>query len=482
MSFQQSECLIGRIEQSMRYDMPAYSQKSSVIHALEAEFCLYHLELILQNSSPSQTQSALKNFLKNRWHYIRDTDLQYVHDFQSPANHMCIRIAKLLHELTGQSTLSLLMPSLKQVSPDSYITSSYLDESFDLRHLILSDDNSRLIHIIDTLDYAINDGVLKHTALFNKKTHHLSAREAARLLSRHPSVSDFFETLESKVQFEFHGETLGAHLRRLINGLEAGNVDNHGTETDAGVDANIAIIEFAAMLETLSHEKHQLLMGAKKLYESNSTSRSSEYTVQKGWSRLQRLDRHTAGNIGMTCVKLIGNDLHDILAIHPELYTITTFDAPEFGSMGASLDGLKEQVGILREAMMLSLSELEFHVAYGAQFTQKLTKYLCDKLCKNPQFILNPPYIAWVFETMKTQIDATIIDNCRLVLDHIMTTYTKSTLQLAYQSLNPELASEFERMVLRKRSFTSLTGLQTQSIFKKIKPEPMISAKQLDHR
>ena len=83
---------------------------------------------------------------------------------------------------------------------------------------------------------------------------------------------------------------------------------------------------------------------------------------------------------------------------------------------------------------------------------------------------------------MKTQIDATIIDNCRLVLDHIMTTYTKSTLQLAYQSLNPELASEFERMVLRKRSFTSLTGLQTQSIFKKIKPEPMISAKQLDHR
>ena len=34
---------------------------------------------------------------------------------------------------------------------------------------------------------------------------------------------------------------------------------------------------------------------------------------------------------------------------------------------------------------------------------------------------------------------------------------------------NPELASEFEKKVLHKRSLTSLTGLQTQSIFKKIK-------------
>ena len=478
MSFQQSEFLIDRIEHSMRYDMPAYSQKCSVIHALEAEFSLLHLQLILQNTLPSQTQSALKNFLKNRWHFIRDTDIQYVHDFQSPANQMCIRIARLLHELTGQSTLGLLMPSLKQVSPDSYIISSYLDESLDLRHLVLSDDNSRLIHIIDTLDFAINDGVLKHTALFNKKTHHLSAREVARLLSRHPSVSDFFEAIKSKVQFEFHGETLGAHLRRLIKGLEEGNVDHNGTEMDAGVDANIAIIEFAAMLETLSCEKRQLLMGANKLYESNSTSRSSEYAVQDAWSRLQRLERHSGVNIGMTCVKLIGSDLQDILETHPELYTIPTFDAPELGS---SLGGLKEQVAVLREAMMLSLPDLEFHVNYGAQFIQKLTKYLCDKLHKNPQFILNPRYIAWVFETMKTEIDTTIIQDCRLILEHIMTTYTESTLRLTHQSLNPELASEFEKKVLHKRSLTSLTGLQTQSIFKKIKSEPIISAKHLGH-
>lgn len=466
MSFQQRDILIERIEETLRNDMPAYGEKFSVLHALESEFTLYHLLLILQNAQPTQIQSALRNFLKNRWNYIRDTDLQYLHDFQSPANHICIQIAKLLHELSGQSTLSLLMPSLKQVSPDSYITSSYLDESLDLRQLILSDDNSRLIHIIDTLDYAINDGVLKHTALSKNQTHNLSTSEVERLLSRHPAIREFYEAITNKVQFEYHGETLGAYLRRLIQGLEEGNVDHHGTETDAGIDANIAIIEFAAMLETLSREKRQLLMRSKKLYETYSTTRSREYTVLHAWQRLQRRHRHTEGNIGMTCVKLIGNDLNDILTNHPELYTISIIDEPE---LGLSLDALKEQVTVLRQAMMLALTELEFHHTYGMQFSKKLMKYLCDKLQKNPQFILKPRYIAWVYESMKTETDPNIIRDCSLILAHVVKTYTDQPLRLAHQNLTGTMADEFYRMVLRKRSLSFLSGTQMESIFKKPK-------------
>jgi hypothetical protein len=461
MSFQQKEFLIDRITETLRHDIPEYSQNRPVVHALEAEFCLYHLQLILQNSQPTQTQSALKNFLRNRWNYLRDTNLQYLHDFESPANQICIVIAKILHELTGHATLSLLMPSLKQVTPDSYITSSYLDEDLDLRHLILSDDNSRLIHIIDTLDYAINDGVLKHTALFNKKSHYLSVSETKRLLSRHPSVRDFYEALETKVQFELHGETLGANLKRLIKGLEEGNVDHHGSETDAGEDANLAIIEFAATLETLSREKRQLLLRAKKLFETNSISRSREYSVQDAWHRLQRRHKHSASNVGVICVKLIGNDLNDILLDNPELYTIPTFDSPDEGT---SLVAIKEQVSILRESMMLSLAELQFHRTYEMQDSSKLYRYLCEKLLKNPEFILKPSYIAWIFETSKISTNTYVLGNSALIIDRLTTSYSEAILRQTQGYLPGALVDEFRRLVLCKRS---LPMVQSQSIFHK---------------
>jgi hypothetical protein len=49
----------------------------------------------LENSSnPSSLAKTLKRFLKKRWGWLNNTDAQYFHDTQNPANLMCVEVAK----------------------------------------------------------------------------------------------------------------------------------------------------------------------------------------------------------------------------------------------------------------------------------------------------------------------------------------------------------------------------------------------------
>ncbi|MGC1183423.1 hypothetical protein [Legionella sp.] len=140
-------------------------------------------------------------FFDFRWQRIQDTNCQYLHDFQNPANVVCMALAREISHHSNQNYLCLLMPTLNQVSPDEYLTSSYINK-LDLKELILSDNNQRIINLIDVLNGAQEDGVLKYNSLFRGQIKALSFYEINRIISRHPAIKSMVENLNARVLYK----------------------------------------------------------------------------------------------------------------------------------------------------------------------------------------------------------------------------------------------------------------------------------------
>jgi hypothetical protein len=433
--FQQSSYVMGLIDTAIASQLPQYLGEVSALHGLEAQFGLYQLRQVMQSSKNSQQVKALQNYLKHRWSYLKSTDMQYCHDFQSPLNQVCIKIAGILHSLTGLPTLALLMPSLKKISEDNYITSPYTDENIELKHIVLSDDASRIIHVEDVLDFAILDGKLKHHSVISGKTEELSTAEAHRVLTRHESVSLLFDAITEKVHHQLHGETAGAYLQRLINGLTLGNVDHNGDEQVAGNDAHIAIAEFEQFLSILDAETRKKIMQASTLYESYSSTRTHAYRIQDCW---QRLCRQASGqtSMGTYCVKIIGSELEGILDSNPELYEITAFHDTDL----VNLDTLAERVEEVKEIMLNALAQpIKRHLAYGVLPEQKVLEYLAEKIQKNPEFKLDKAAICFFTETLYEHLGSgqtQLIEHCRKILTHVNETYSRYVIHQACKRMH----------------------------------------------
>ncbi|HBB52396.1 MAG TPA: hypothetical protein DCZ80_00660 [Legionellales bacterium] len=452
--FQQSSYIMGLIDTAISSQLSAYQQEVSSLHGLEAEFGLYQLRNVMESSRNSQQQTALKNFLKHRWSYLQNTDMQYCHDFQSPLNQVCIKIAGILHSLTGFPTLALLMPSLKRISEDSYVTSPYTDENINLKQIVISDDASRIIFIEDVLDFAILDGRLKHHCVVAGKSEELSTAEVHRVLTRHESVSLLFDIISDKVHHQLHGETAGAYLQRLINGLTLGNVDHNGQENIAGGEAHIAIAEFEHFLSILDEETRDRLMNTAALYEFYSSTPGESYRIMDCWDRLCR---QASGQISMGtyCVKIIGSELEGILDSNPELYQMTAFHDAGL----VNLDTLLERVEEAKENMIEALKQpIRRHLCHGPDSEQKVLAYLAEKIQKNTDFKLNQSAICLFTQTLYEQLGSgqtKLIDHFRKILTHVNETYSRYTIQQACHCMN----AAHQALLLQQRSSQSLSDV-----------------------
>lgn len=349
--------------------LESYSQLSTLYH-VEARFTLFEIKNLLINHKSTLSNKLVK-MLADRWERIQDTNCQYLHDFTSPANTVCIMIASTLSKILTKNSLCLLMPSLKKVPSDHYLTSSYTDEDISMRDIILSDSNQRIINVPDVLDSAQEDGILKHNSLVNGRIRRLTLSERTRLHSRHPSVTTAFNALTARISYKYDGDTVGAALNRLIIGLTTGGIHEldrneyeadefNATEHNAGTDANLAILTFGEYLETLDPETKNKLLSAGKTdrYTSDSVER---ITIAQSWTRLSAPEKQEDKIMHERyCVKLIAIDLREILDANPELYDLVSYQGQALGD----LTKLSEDVVDATKKMNECLSVLQTHYCY----------------------------------------------------------------------------------------------------------------------
>lgn len=418
-------------------ELITYQNQSSSLYALEARHTLFHFRRLFQNFKHQPgLHHTFERYLKKRWDVIKQTDVQYCQDFNNPANRFCIEVAKALGEFYHKSYLVFLMPSLTSVPSAHYITSSY-EEDLSLHYLLVSDDSTRLIHILDVLTFAQEDGVLKHNSLFDGRSKELSFCEQHRLLARHPSIEQHYLALQDKLNFVLHGETAGAYVNRLIKGLREGGKNQNGQEMIAHDESNIAIATFDTFLQSLSPSKREMLLKTNKFDRWISSNIPYAKSIEQCWQRLAR-PMDSNGDDSTYCVELIANDLEEILEENPtKLYQLIPFE-------GASLADLRHLDARLKDCEMTMLSDL-FHATsycyYGQTADEALALKLCHTLSRDSGFHLFVDeiiYIATLYNThhcLEAEKSQNLSAQCKAILIQEGSTHSSTRIHMIKQAL-----------------------------------------------
>ena len=425
------------------YDPP------SRLYTLEARYTLFQLERILNRPDRARTEEDLVSFFRERWERVQRSDCQYLNDFISPANLVCIDIAKDLGRALRRPYLALIMPSLTCFPSGSYTTSSYEDD-LNLKEIILSDCRARIICIPDVLDSSQVDGILKHNYLTNPSPTKLSQTEQDRFLSRHPTVKAAYEALQARIAYMLHGDTLGAALNRLIKGLREGgmNVYRYGdprreeTSNDAGENANTAIIAFKDYKASLDTETKKTLKQAKSI--ERFADRGS-ISVRDLWHRLARPVEAAYLEGGTYCVEMIASELEDILKENPVLYETVSYK----GDAAASFSTLDIDVMHTGQAMSRGLATIKHHPCYGSSGKQALYLPLLGELDRNRSFILQPDDIACIADRYAQAQSLGSTSTTRLsknVMIYVKKNYDPRNIMLALDGMTIEGKEQFLRV------------------------------------
>jgi hypothetical protein len=424
-----------------------YKKHAHILYAVEARYTLLCLDRILQNYQNQFMPDLLVDFFKDRWNWIKNSDIQYCHDYYNPANVMCIEIAKVLSRELCRPYLLLLMPTLAAIPDDWYITSSYSDENLDLKDIIISDDNQRLISVTDVLSFAKDDGKLKYNSLFNNASKELDVGDHHRLLSRHASVYNYFQTLQDKLNFVLHGENAGAYLARLIIGLREGGKNKKGTEMIAGYDANVAIVDFKRFLDSLGREKEKQVLSMSK-FDRTTTSVPIWFSIRRSWERLAH-GKEVTGDTAVYCVELIAYDLEEILQENPSLYNIVPFNSDSI----ANLQQLNANIEHCLATMTDALNTSNQFAYYDSQNNPAFILNVCSKIAQSPQISLDTHdivYFSRLYHQCKHSMDlghAATRLACKSILLSTRNHCSKIKIKLALDLLPSEVAAEVKGLL-----------------------------------
>ncbi len=422
---------------------------TSWLHHLEARFTLFCLEGHLRR--PTMTvENDLILFLKARWEKVLiNTNIQYLHDFTNPANQACISIARGLGIILNDSYLGFLMPTLFLVKSQDYTTSPYIDNDLLLHDLVLSDCNTRIIHLPDVLDCSQEDGILKHNSLVLNKIKILSPSEQNRLLSRHPTVNTYYDALKARVDFKISGDTVGAALTRLIQGLRDGGEKKTRKADNSGAAANQAVVEFYEYMETLDDAIKVQLMNATK-YDRYKGAKPELLSIESLWHSLTCHKENKFKDVTF-CVESIANSLEEILVENPWLYNLLSY----WGEAPTTLSELNTSILETKVLMETALPFLEKHPCYVEGDNMVLIYALLDAIQSNQNFPLLVNDVASFVKQyeffLKEKQNVTLIS---VVLKQISKSYPHGFMLEVLEKLD----------IHEKKSFKMLTGFLSDSV------------------
>lgn len=413
--------------------------KAPEIHLLEARITLLTLQKIIINDH--NINNELVSALKNRWKRIKNSNCHYLHDLKNPTNQQCIAIAKHLASELNTPYLLLIMPSLRHVPTTEYVESSY-EEELLLEEIILSDDSKRIIHIPSSLEFAQVDGKLKHTSLFDGKAKKLSANEQSRFLSRHQSVQQVFDAIDARKTFKLFGDTVGAAVKRLVDGLLDGGSEKMGREYEelAGEHANLAILEFTQYYNSLSKEKQDMLSNQYYIHETRSDN-EGKVTFSECWNWLVNPKYLEDGKQTTAyCVELIAGEIEEILKNNVSLYEICSYqDEHE-----TPLELFNQQVHQCFIELQSQLKTVEKHPCFSPE-EPILKEKLFQTLASNEWLVLKPSELNYLIrEHYKTQPKKTAIaKGCKQLIKKFAQQCDEHYLQEALQGLTHPIKTSF---------------------------------------
>jgi hypothetical protein len=134
-------------------------------------------------------QWQLRDFLAKFYALVNDTDALPLHTPNSGLSQIMMQVAIMLEKFFPLSNrLELLMPAIK-----------IRNQSPKLHDFVMSDDNTRLIEVLLCLKLASEDGVLKHTCLFNNTTNVLSTSEKQRVTFHSKEANEYWNAIQNKI-------------------------------------------------------------------------------------------------------------------------------------------------------------------------------------------------------------------------------------------------------------------------------------------
>lgn len=234
--------------------------------------------------------APLQDFFAKRWQRIQNTNLSYFYGISNNTNLACLVVSQYLEEIYHISRYHILMPSI-QIAHYDITSTNLMDKTLELQNFIMNDDNTVPIEVADTLGFAVNDGILKHTCLFDGKIKRLSQNEAARVINHSEESKAYWDAIQQKIQVEKKGESFGAALTRLKDGLLAGGEHGGegGDEFNAVYNANVAITFFNEFLKTLKQqERNKLLQCTANGLTVGSDDEKRPATLGDIWDHLAR--------------------------------------------------------------------------------------------------------------------------------------------------------------------------------------------------
>jgi hypothetical protein len=304
-------------------ELNGYQTQSNAIDFLETRHTILNIEnqLHLLNSNLYNEVNAdniapLLQLLNLRWKLIRGTDLAYPYALEHPINSIYLTLAEDIGQALGQSPYKLLMPTL--ISFNDAITDEIQNESLD--HYILTDDDSQLLNVLSTLEFAEEDGILKKYNPAINLVEPLSHTEKYRLTRGSTAAANYYSTISALIEFQKSNGSIGSIIKYLADHLNDGGVHsgNDGTEENAGHDANVGIVFFSELLPILTPaEKHALL----ELPIPNANNE----TVGDLWNRIcdPAKKRDENGELDVRyCVEIIESKLITLLKTKPELFDL----------------------------------------------------------------------------------------------------------------------------------------------------------------
>lgn len=201
---------------------------------------------------PETELTAWRKILEERWERIKGTNLAYPYNINCRQNILCMILADMLQPCFNQSRFLLLMPDLNP-QPSIITGTDLMELQLSLTDFVLSDDKESFIEVKECVLTAVEDGILKHT-------HHLSdfgqplplsESEVHRVIHHSTEANALFAAIKKRYAFKHEGSTVGACINMLIEGLRAGGALRNGSEMNAGVNANIALLTFSEVYAAL---------------------------------------------------------------------------------------------------------------------------------------------------------------------------------------------------------------------------------------
>jgi hypothetical protein len=313
--------------------------------------------------------TALKIIFKDYFAVLKKTNFISLFDSQSKLTITYMVLAQALESITGISRFQFMLPEVVVVDYEASSTSLH-DPDLQLTDFVLSDDDTFIIEVLACLNFAVEDGQLKHTRLFNGQMKTLSETEADRVIHHSPEAKSFWKTIQDKVNFELHGESFGAVLKQLANKLAKGGAygNRGGSEFNAGADANTGIQEFFEWLNILTSEEHETLSGVKAPGLSYSLG-----------ELLGRLARPADVNFAETrfCVEIIGGNIDTILHYNPQLFNTYPINKSLVSAIG--IEQMQARLTVAHDNLKKAMSDPQYRVlSTYPNSNEVFTKRVCN--------------------------------------------------------------------------------------------------------